>query len=69
MQGPALGFCLGFAAAAYSYHEALAAGPEGRRLFCFTNPVPSRIEAIRMFVAWANAHPDYGTEAPLDSMA
>jgi hypothetical protein len=54
----AIHFCHGFAAGAWQYHEAQAAGPNGHRLVCLPTPSPTRDQALAEFVTWADAHPE-----------
>ena len=63
----ALHFCHGYLVGAYHYHVAHTAGEGGKRLVCFPTPPPSRNEAIRMFIAWAQAHPQYMNEPPVET--
>ncbi|MGW8179473.1 MAG: Rap1a/Tai family immunity protein, partial [bacterium] len=52
---------------AFDYYKAANEGPEGEKLVCFPNPEPSRNEAVSMFVDWAKAHPQYMSEAPVET--
>ncbi len=64
----AMNFCQGYLVGAYAYYAAQASGPEGDRLVCFPDPVPSRNAAIDMYVKWAKAHPEHMKEAPVDTL-
>jgi hypothetical protein len=64
----AIHFCHGYLVGAYAYYAAQAAGPEGDRLVCFSNPPPSRNDAIEMYVKWAKAHPEHMKKAPVDTL-
>ena len=44
----ALHFCHGYLLGAVEYHEAVTAGPEGKRLFCLPAKEPSRDEALEL---------------------
>ena len=68
MYTAAINFCQGYLVGAYAYYAAEAAGPEGDRLVCFSNPPPSRNDAIDMYVKWAKAHPEHMRKAPVDTM-
>lgn len=68
MYTAAIHFCHGYLVGAYAYYDALASGPEGVRLVCFSDPVPSRNEIIGMYVDWAKTHPEHMNEAPVDSL-
>ena len=63
----AIHFCYGYLVGAYHYHLAETDGEGGKRLVCFPTPPPSRNEAIRLFIAWAQAHPQYLNEQPVDT--
>jgi hypothetical protein len=63
----AIHFCHGYLVGAYQYHVAETDGPGGKPLVCFPTPPPSRNEAIRMFIAWAQAHPQYLNERPVET--
>jgi hypothetical protein len=64
----AIGFCHGFATGAYQYYQANTAGAEQAAFVCLPEPPPTRAEAIQPFVAWAQAHPQYLNERPVDSL-
>jgi hypothetical protein len=64
----ALGFCLGFAAGAYQYYQVTTASGGPAAFVCVPEAPPTRIEAIRMFVEWAKANPQYLNEHPVDSL-
>jgi hypothetical protein len=63
----AIHFCHGFLVGAYAYHQAAAAGPGGHPLVCAPDPPPTRNEAIAEFVAWAQAHPEYQGDQPVET--
>jgi hypothetical protein len=63
----AVNFCHGYVLGAYHYYEAIASGPEGIQLVCFTDAPPSRNDAVAMFVEWAKARPQYLGERPTDT--
>jgi hypothetical protein len=66
----ATNFCHGYVVGAYHYYRAMTSGPDPDRkpLFCLPNPQPSRDEAIRAFVAWAKAHPQYNNEPAVQTL-
>jgi hypothetical protein len=64
----AIGFCHGYAVGAYHYYLAETAGPKGAPFVCPPEPPPSRAEILPMFVAWAQANPQYMGERPVDSL-
>ena len=63
----AINFCHGYLVGAYHYYEAHSSGPEGIKLVCPPDPMPSRNEAIGLFIEWAKAHPQYWSEPPVDT--
>jgi hypothetical protein len=64
----AMGFCHGYAVGAYHYYLAEMAGPQAKPFVCPPEPTPSRSEILTMFVAWAQEHPQYMGERPVDSL-
>jgi Rap1a immunity proteins len=64
----AMGFCHGYAVGAYHYYLAQTAGPAGKPFVCPPEPTPSRTEILTMFIAWAQQHPEYMGERPVDSL-
>lgn len=63
----AMAFCHGYLVGAYQYYEAESSGPKGIKLVNMPNPPPTRNEAIKMFVEWAKAHPQYMKEKPVET--
>jgi hypothetical protein len=63
----AIHFCHGYLVGAYHYHVAQTSGEGGKPLVCLPTPPPSRNEALRMFIAWAQAHPQYMNERPVET--
>ena len=63
----AIHFCHGYLVGAYHYHVAQTSGEGGKPLVCFPTPPPSRNEALRMFIAWVQAHPQYMNERPVET--
>jgi Ssp1 endopeptidase immunity protein Rap1a len=64
----AMGFCHGYAVGAYHYYLSETAGPQGKPFVCPPEPPPSRSESLTMFIAWAQQHPEYMGERPVDSL-
>ena len=63
----AVNFCHGYLVGAYHYHEAQSTGPKGIKFVCMPDPMPSRNDAIAMFIEWVKAHPQYWKEPPVES--
>jgi hypothetical protein len=66
-QKEAIHFCHGYLVGAYQYYVAENSGPEGKRLVCLPDPVPTRNETIAMFLEWVKAHPQYMEEVPVET--
>jgi Rap1a immunity proteins len=64
----ALGFCQGFLVGVYQYHQAENAGPGATPFFCPPDPTPTREEAIKMFIAWAQANSQFQNDRPVDTI-
>ncbi len=63
----AIHFCQGYLTGVYHYHQALTT--DGRaRVFCPTGTLPTRDEAVAMFVTWGRAHPQHGAEPAVDGV-
>ena len=63
----AMNFCQGYLVGAYHYYEAVHAGADGPKMVCFSDPAPSRNQAINMFIEWAKENPQYWKERPVDT--
>lgn len=63
----AVHFCIGFLVGAYHYHAVSTSGEEGKPLVCLPDPAPPRGQVITQFVDWANDHPEYMAEEPVDT--
>ena len=63
----ALHFCHGYLVGAFHYYLASVSGPNAKRLVCPPDPPPTRNAAIAAFIAWAQAHPQYMSEAPVET--
>ena len=65
----AVNFCHGFVVGVFQVlQEEGEAGPTSR-LFCVTNPMPTRTEAVANFVQWVRADPNRATLLAADSVA
>ena len=64
----AIHFCEGYLTGVYHYHQALTAGRGQRPVFCPGANLPSRDEAVAMFVAWGRAHPQFMSEPAVDGL-
>ena len=65
----ALNFCHGFAVGVYRVLEAENAAKRSGKLFCVTDPLPTRNQAIADFVQWAKATPEVMSHTPADAIA
>jgi Ssp1 endopeptidase immunity protein Rap1a len=63
----AIHFCQGYLVGAYQFDQAQAADKPEVKLVCFTDPKPSRNQAIEMFITWAKQHPEFMNEIPVDT--
>ena len=63
----AINFCHGYLVGAFHYHEAQSTGPKGIKFVCMPDPMPSRNDAIDMFIEWAKAHPQHWGETPVET--
>lgn len=63
----AIHFCQGYLVGAYHFDQAQAANKSEIKLVCFTDPKPSRNQAIELFIAWAKQHPEYMNEMPVET--
>ena len=61
-------FVQGYLVGAYHYYAVEAAGPDGNKFVCLPNKLPTRNEVIAMFVKWAEAHPQYMKETPVETI-
>jgi len=58
-------FCQGFAAGALSYYRG-ASAPDSKPRYC--NLPNTRQDATNAFVAWADAHPQYASDNPANTL-
>ena len=63
----AIHFCEGYLVGAYQYYLSETGGDTSNAFVCLPTPPPSRNEAFRMFIAWAQAHPQYLNERPVET--
>lgn len=63
----AIHFCHGYLVGAYHYYQAQTADRQEEKLFCPPEPKPTRNETIDMFISWAQAHPQYKNETPVET--
>jgi len=63
----ALHFCHGYLVGAFHYYLATISGPKAKPLVCPPDPPPSRNAVITAFIGWAQAHPQYMNEAPVET--
>ncbi|MGD8888754.1 MAG: Rap1a/Tai family immunity protein [Desulfobacterales bacterium] len=63
----AVNFCHGYLVGAYHYHEAQSTGPKGIKFVCLPDPMPSRNDAIGIFIDWAKANPQHWGETPVET--
>jgi hypothetical protein len=63
----AIHFCHGYLVGAYQYSLAEFSNDQKDALVCFPEPKPSRNQAVAMFVAWTQAHPQFMTEMPVET--
>lgn len=61
-------FCEGYLVGIYHYHQALTSGRGQAPVFCPAANVPTRDEAVAMFVAWGRSHPQHMAERPVDGV-
>jgi len=63
----AIHFCQGYLVGAFHYYSAESSNKQELQMVCFPEPKPSRNEAISMFVSWAQKHPEYMNEVPVET--
>jgi Rap1a immunity proteins len=63
----AIHFCHGYWVGAYHYFLAESSNDPNKSWVCFTEPEPSRNEAIALFIAWSKTHPQFMTEIPVET--
>jgi hypothetical protein len=63
----AIHFCHGYLVGALHYYIAQTSNDQKEALVCFPEPKPTRNQAIAMFVVWAQEHPQFMTEIPVET--
>jgi hypothetical protein len=63
----AIHFCQGYLVGAYQYYAAASTNNPTLQLVCFPEPKPSRNDAIDQFISWAQKHPEYMNENPVET--
>lgn len=63
----AVHFCHGYLVGAFHYYLAQETGPKGSKFLCIPDPKPNRNETIHQFIAWAQQHPEYQNELPVET--
>ena len=63
----AIHFCHGYLVGAFHYYRAQETGAQGSRFLCIPKPRPSRNETIDQFIVWAQRHPEYQNELPVET--
>jgi len=63
----AIHFCHGYLVGAYQYSLAESLDDPNKSLVCFPEPKPTRNEAIALFVAWTQKHPQFMSEMPVET--
>jgi Rap1a immunity proteins len=62
----AIGFCHGVLTGAFRYY--LATVTDENQFVCAPNPPTTRAKVMDGFVVWANSHPQYMKEPPVDTL-
>ncbi len=60
----AINFCHGYLIGAYHYHHV---SKKGEAQVCVPEPQPSRNAMIGKFISWAESHPQYNKELPVET--
>ena len=63
----AIHFCQGYLVGAYQYYVAVSTNNPALQLVCFSEPKPSRNDAIDQFISWMQKHPEYLSETPVET--
>ncbi|WP_374088974.1 Rap1a/Tai family immunity protein [Methylomicrobium lacus] len=63
----AIHFCHGYLVGAYQYYLAQTADKQELKMFCVPDPKPSRNETIALFISWAQKHPEYMNDIPVET--
>ena len=68
MGSGALNFCHGFAQGAVTVQMEMQEASRRPKLFCISQPAPSRTQTLGEFVAWAKANPAHLSEPAADGL-
>ena len=63
----AVNFCHGYLVGAFHYYAASVTGEGSQQFVCLPDARPSRNEIIAMFIKWAQGHPQYMKELPVET--
>ena len=63
----AVHFCEGYLVGAYHYYQSVSGNNQDLKIVCFPEPKPTRNEAISLFISWAQKHPEYMNERPVET--
>ena len=63
----AIHFCHGYLVGAYYFYAAQYKKESTNQLVCFPEPNPTRNEAIEKVISWAQQHPEYMNELPVET--
>jgi hypothetical protein len=64
----AANFCHGYLIGGFHYYHASVLGDKGEKVVCIPkNSSITRNQAVKMFVDWAQAHPQYMQELPVET--
>ena len=63
----AVNFCHGYLLGAWEYYYESRDNPKAVKLVCPPKKGITRNQAVKMFIDWAQAHPQYMNETPVDT--
>jgi hypothetical protein len=63
----AVNFCHGYLVGAFHYYAASVSDDSDAQFVCLPDKRPSRNEIIGMFIAWAQDHPEYMRDLPVET--
>lgn len=63
----AINFCYGYLVGAYHYSIAVKSKEPKELFVCFPEPKPTRNAVIAMFITWAQEHPQFMTDMPVET--
>ena len=67
LYGEAINFCYGYLVGAYHYSIAVKSKEPSELFVCFPEPKPTRNEVIAQFIVWAQKHPEFMTDMPVET--